>query len=253
MKNYRPMQHPLTHMHSLRCTRYPSLGAWLRHSTLAAALGFVAPRLARGADALTYKFQSWQEADNRIRVAAQYALAEKDLGTDMHLKVMGLIDSIAGATPTGELAQTPGAPVPLAHMEDLRRAWSVDLNRQFPRVGVSAGFAVSRESDYVSNGWSLNTVTDFNQKNTNLLLGYGHTSDTIMEPKLGWTVDRHKTGSDYIVGATQLLNPNTTLTVNLSYGTAQGYMSDPYKIVSTHRLDLDPGELTVEVDGPGAA
>lgn len=228
-------------MHLLRCSRFFPLGARLRCSTLAAALGFAAPRLAQAEDSLTYKFQSWQEADNRIRVAAQYALAEKDLGTDMHVKVMGLIDSIAGATPTGEIAPTPGAPVPLAHMEDLRRAWSVDFNRQFPRVGVSAGFAVSRESDYVSNGWSLNTVTDFNQKNTNLLVGYGHTSDTIMEPKLGWTTDRHKTGSDFIVGGTQLLDPNTTLTVNLSYGTATGYMSDPYKIVSTHRLDIDPG------------
>lgn len=228
-------------MHTTRSTRFTSLSAWLRHGALAASLGVATPRFARAEDALTYKFQSWQEADNRVRVAAQYALAEKDLGTDMHVKVMGLIDSIAGATPTGELAQTPGAPVPLAHMEDLRRAWSVDFNRQFKRVGVSAGYAVSRESDYVSNGWSLNTVTDFNQKNTNLLVGYGHTSDTIMEPKLGWTTDRFKKGSDYIVGVTQLLNPNTTLTANISYGTAVGYMSDPYKIVSTHRLDVDPG------------
>jgi hypothetical protein len=51
-------------------------------------------------------------------------------------------------------------------------------------VSVDLGYGVSRESDYVSDGWSLNTVTDFNQKNTNLLLGYGGTSDTIMEPKL---------------------------------------------------------------------
>ncbi len=228
-------------MHSPHRLRRFFLGPRLRYSSLAVALGLSTPRLARAEDALTYKFQSWQEGDNRIRVSAQYALAEKDLGTDMHVKVMGLIDSIAGATPTGELSQTPGAPVPLAHMEDLRRAWSLDFNRQFPRIGVSAGFAVSRESDYVSNGWSLNTVTDFNQKNTTLLVGYGHTTDTIMEPKLGWTTDRHKNGSDYIVGVTQLLDPNTTFTANISHGTAVGYMSDPYKIVSTHRLDIDPG------------
>jgi hypothetical protein len=218
-----------------------SLGNWLGHGTLAAALGVVAPRLARAEDSLAYKYQVWQEEDNRIRVDAQYALVEKNLGTDTHLKIMGLVDSIAGATPTGEKAQTPGAPVPLAHMEDLRHAWTVDLSRQFPRVSVAAGYAVSRESDYLSNGWSLNTITDFNQKNTNLLAGYGHTSDTIMEPKLGWTTDRYKTGNDYIIGLTQLLDPNTSFTVNLSHGTAEGYMSDPYKIVSTHLLDVDPG------------
>ncbi|MBI2518570.1 MAG: DUF3570 domain-containing protein [Opitutae bacterium] len=215
--------------------------AWLRRGSLAALWWFCAPRLARAEDTLTYKFQTWQEDNQRVRVDAHYAQIEKDLGTDMHVKVMGLIDSIAGATPTGEKAQTPGDPVPLAHMEDRRKAWSADLNRQFHRVGVSAGFAVSRESDYVSKGWSLNTVTDFNQKNTNLLLGYGRTDDTIMERKLGWTVDRFKDGNDYIIGVTQLIDPNTAVTANLSYGQSRGFMSDPYKIVSTHLLDADPG------------
>jgi len=224
-------------MHSFCRTGPLFHSGWLRRGVLLAILG----AMGRAEDALTYKFQSWQEADDRVRVSAQYAMLEKDLGTDMHVKVMGLIDSIAGATPTGERAQIPGESVPMAQMQDLRRAWTVDFNRQFSRVGLSAGYAVSRESDYVSHGWSLNTVTDFNQKNTNLLLGYGRTDDTIMEPKLGWTTDRNKSGNDYILGLTQLLNADTSLSINLSHGTAVGYMSDPYKIVSTHLLDLDPG------------
>jgi len=224
-------------MHSIRRIGPIASSRWLHRGALIVLLGAI----GRAEDVLTYKFQSWQEADNRVRVSAQYALAEKDLGPDMHLKLMGLIDSIAGATPTGEKSQTTVGDVPMAPMEDLRRAWTVDLSRQFHRVALSGGYAVSRESDYVSHGWSLNTVTDFNQKNTNLLIGYGRTDDTIMEPKLGWTVDRNKTGNDYIVGLTQLLDPNTSLAINLSHGTARGYMSDPYKIVSTHLLDLDPG------------
>ncbi len=213
----------------------------IRRGSLAAALWVSSPRAARAEDSLTYKFQSWQEDSSRVRVDSHYALAEKDLGPDMHFKLMGLIDSIAGATPTGEVAQTPGGMVPMAHMEDLRHAWSADLSRQFHRVSVSAGYAVSRESDYVSKGWSLNTVTDFNQKNTNLLLGYGRTDDTIMERKLGWTVDRYKTGNDFLVGLNQLLDANTSVSANVSYGKSHGFMSDPYKIVSTHLLALDPG------------
>ena len=40
-------------------------------------------------------------------------------------------------------------------------------------ANVALGFGNSRESDYVSNGYSINTLTDFNQKNTTLLLGWG--------------------------------------------------------------------------------
>jgi hypothetical protein len=212
----------------------------LRVSAVAVVLLLNQPRAARAEDSLTFKLQSWQEDDHRIRVDSQYAQAEKDLGTDTHLKVMGLIDAIAGATPTGE-KPAAGQPVPLVHMEDRRKAWNADLSHQLPRVNVDVGYGVSRESDYVSDGWSLNTVTDFNQKNTNLLLGYGGTADTIMERKLGWTKNRHKRGADFIGGITQLLDPNTSVTANVSYGLSNGYMSDPYRIVSTTLLNLDPG------------
>jgi len=214
----------------------------LRAGFTAGVLFLCQPRGVRAEDSLTVKAQSWQEDKERIRVDSQYAQIEKDLGTDTHLKVMGLLDSIAGATPTGEVQQQ-GDPkiVPKSHMEDRRKAWTADLSHQFPRVNVGVGYGVSRESDYVSDGWSLNTATDFNDKNTTLMLGYGGTKDTISEWKLNWSKQRHKEGSDFIAGITQLLNPNTSVTANVVYGTATGVMSDPYKIVSTTRLDLDPG------------
>lgn len=218
-----------------------SVGAALRSCGLTLIVGLCQPRIVRAEDSLTYKFQSWQEDHERIRVDSHYILAEKDLGADTHLKAMGLIDSITGATPTGELPANPNGKVPLAQMDDLRRAWSFDLSHQFKRINLAADYAVSRESDYVSNGWSLNALTDFNQKNTNLLLGYGRTDDTIKEPKLGWTIDRDKAGNDYIAGFTQLIDANTSGSVNLSYGRSSGFLSDPYKIVSTTKLDLDPG------------
>ncbi len=199
------------------------------------------PRDGRAEETLTFKAQSWQEDNSRIRVDSQYLKVEAALSTSTHFKAMGLIDSIAGATPTGEMPAGPDEPTPLATMADHRTAWDAELSHQFARVSLSAGFANSRESDYVSNGWSLNTVTDFNDKNTNLLLGYGRTDDLINEEKLGWTIKRPKTGNDFLLGVKQLLNPDTAVSLNLSYGRIRGYMSDPYKIVSTTRLDLDPG------------
>lgn len=206
---------------------------------LASFVSAFLPRLAHAKDSITVKAQSWQEDDKRIRVDSQYALLQADLTTEARLKVMGLIDTISGATPTGEKAATPATPLPLSKMEDKRRAWDANLSYQFPRINVSAGCGVSRESDYVSRGYSLNTLTDFNQKNTMLLAGWGHTDDRIMERF--WANDREKTGDDFILGVTQLLSPVFSVTANLSYGRAEGFLSDPYKIVSTTRLDLDPG------------
>jgi hypothetical protein len=212
----------------------------IRPALVALCLLLLQPRVARAEDSLTLKAQSWQEDKDRIKVDSQYALIEKDIGADTHVKVMGLIDTIAGATPTGE-KPAAGQPVPQVKMHERRKAWNFDVNHEFKRVSLGLGYGVSRESDYLSHGWSLNTVTNFNQKNTNLLLGYGGTNDRIMEPKLGWKDNRHKKGADFIVGVTQLLDPNTSVTANVSYGRSTGYMSDPYKIVSTTMLDLDPG------------
>lgn len=208
---------------------------------LTGLLLLLSPRKARAEDSVSYKYQVWQEEGGRIGIHSHYVNIEKALGPDMSFKMMALLDAIAGATPTGELPRTPGGPVPLAHMSDNRNAWDAELTREFKRISATVGYGISRESDYVSKGLSLNTVTNFNQKNTNLLLGYGRTDDRINEGKLGWTQNRYKTGNDYLLGVTQLLDPNTSLQANVSYGRSHGFESDPYKIVSTTMLDLDPG------------
>ena len=201
------------------------------------ALSLLAAR-GHAESSFTFKNQSWQEEDKRIRVDAQYALLDAELSPDARLKVMGLIDTISGATPTGEMAP-PGGELPTARMEDRRKAWNAEFAYQLPRVNVAVGHGVSREDDYVSHGYSLNTLTDFNQKNTLLRVGWGHTDDRLMEPF--WAEDREKTGDEFIVGVTQLLSPSFALTLNLSHGRFRGFLSDPYKIVSTTRLAQDPG------------
>jgi hypothetical protein len=214
---------------------------WIRAGCLTGILWLCQPRSARAEDSLNYKFSSYAEDNERIRVYSNYALALADLGPEMSLKVMGVTDSIAGATPTGALPQAPGDPVPTGYMKDFRRAVNLDFTRQINVVNVDLGYGISRESDYFSQGWSINTLTDFNQKNTRVLLGYAGTDDTIHEPKLGWTADRNKKGTDLIIGLTQLLDPNDTLTLNVSFGRLNGYLDDPYKIVSTTMLNIDPG------------
>ena len=205
---------------------------------LATLLGIVMPRAARAEGSVSYKYQDYREAAGRIAVQVQSALFDQDLGTAMHFSVTGVMDTIAGATPNGQPERTPGAGVPVFHMEELRKAWSLDFSRQFSAVKLSAGLANSREGDYVSNGASLNALVDFNTKNTTVLLGVAGTQDDVkvfyQKPH------RDKRSFDVIAGITQLLDPLTTVTANLSYGEATGYLGDPYKVVEKITEDF-PG------------
>ncbi len=201
---------------------------------------FLSARSGRAENAISYKYADYREENGRIAVKSQYGQVDQDLGTDMHLSLMGVIDSIAGATPNGQPPPSPGAPVPLTDMHDRRKAWSGTFSRQFSRVNVSVGYANSRESDYVSNGWSLNTLTDFNQKNTTLLLGAAGTDDDVKvlyQPE--WLKKR---GLDLIAGVTQLLDPATSVSVDVGYGRTTGYLADPYRVIQ-QVIQLGPGVL----------
>lgn len=212
---------------------------WGRPAFWVAVLWCLAPqRPARAEDSLTYKFQHWQEDNDRVRVDAHYAQAETTLSTETKLKLVGVIDSISGATPTGQPAAPGETQVPLSTLTDRREAWQVEATQPFPGVTVSAGLGRSKESDYISNVWSLNTLWDFNAKNTTLLLGYAQANDDITARFLA--APQTKQSDDAIVGLTQVLSPATVLTANLSYGRSDGYLSDPYKIIQ-QRTEVLPG------------
>jgi hypothetical protein len=209
-----------------------------RSLALSALLVLLAPRAARAENSVAFKYTDYREADDRIAVKTQGAYIEKDLGTEMHLKFEGVLDAITGATHTGQPAPAGTTQVPLSAIHDRRKAWNADFSRQFPGINVAVGFGNSRESDYVSNGWSLNTVTDFNQKNTTLLAGVAGTDDDVkVFFQRPWVKKR---SNDVILGVTQLLDRNTSLSVNVTWGRVTGFLADPYKLVQKN-TELIPG------------
>lgn len=213
---------------------YPTL----RVGLLAVTLASLAPHGARAEDSISYKYEDYREMGGRIAVRTQGAFIEKDLGTATKLKLEGILDSIAGATPNGQPARAGSDQVPLSNLTERRKAWSGELSHQFQRVNLALGVSNSRESDYVSTGWAVNTVTDFNQKNTTLLLGVAGTDDTI---KVFYqAAHAEKDTNDVIVGVTQLLNPQTSLTCNFTWGRQRGYLSDAYKLVQKN-VEIIPG------------
>ncbi|HTZ20699.1 MAG TPA: DUF3570 domain-containing protein [Opitutaceae bacterium] len=206
---------------------------------LMAALGLSQPRSpARAEDSIAYKYETYREADGRIKVETQSGSAEHAFGADTQLKLTGTIDAIAGATPTGEPAPPGSDQVAMTQMHDRRKAWSGDLLHQFPRIQVDVGLANSRESDYVSTGGSVNTLTDFNQKNTTLLLGLAGTDDGVKVFYEGIYVKKRT--DEAVVGVKQLLSPLTFVTFNLTYGRARGYLGDPYRVIQKS-IQIFPG------------
>lgn len=209
-----------------------------RALALSGALVSLLPRGARAEESVRYKYQDYRESAGRIAVEVHGATIEKDFGPALHLKLEGVIDAIAGATPNGQPAPAGSDQVPLSRLTERRKAWNAALSRQFARVNVAVGIANSRESDYVSDGWSLNTLTDFNQKNTTLLAGIAGTEDDI---RVFYQTERAgKRTRDVIVGVTQLLDPQAAVTFNLTWGRQRGYLSDPYKLVQKD-TEIVPG------------
>ncbi len=197
---------------------------------LAASLALCLARPpARAEDSVDYKFENYREEDGRITVQTQSGSADQDIGSYMHLRLTGTIDAVSGATPTG-LPAPPGTDqVNLTQIHTRRKAWSGDFSDQYRNINVDLGFAESREPDYVSDGWSINTLTDFNEKNTTLRAGVAGTYDRVevfFEPAY---LPKHT--HEAIVGITQLLDPHTFVTLNFTWGRATGYLAEPHKFV----------------------
>jgi hypothetical protein len=201
-------------------------------------LAWLGPRAVRAEDAVRYKYQDYHELGGRISVEVHSAAVEKDFGTDTHLRIEGVVDAIAGATPNGQPAPAGSDQVPLSDLSERRKAWNAVLSRQFRQVNVAIGAANSRESDYVSGGWSVNTLTDFNQKNTTVLLGVAGTDDKIKV--FHQTGREKKRTNDFIAGVTQLLDAQTSVAFNFTWGRQRGYLSDPYKLVQKS-IEIFPG------------
>jgi len=227
-------------------TRIARLKSLFLSQSLAAWLVFAAPRLLRADSTVRYKYEDYREAGGRMAIKTQTALLQQSFGPDTAVKVTGVIDAIAGATPNGQPAPAGSDQVVLTQMHDRRKAWTADASHQFSGFSLDLGIANSRESDYTSTGWSVNTATDFNQKNTELLAGVAGTDDDVKVAFQPNWAKKHT--QSLIVGVTQLLDPRSSLDLELSWGHADGFLSAGH--LPTLHLRREPARHPHHLDGP---
>jgi hypothetical protein len=145
---------------------------------------------------------------------------------------------------------------------------------------ISGGVHFSKEYDYLSLGLNGNIARDFNDKNTTLSAGFAYSHDTI-SPEGGRPIpyasmvvagtgngkrssrqddeddafdntehlttrqkgDGTKDTADLLFGVTQVINRRTIMQFNYSFSTNDGYMTDPFKMLSV----VNGGGLTQDL------
>lgn len=139
-------------------------------------------------------------------------------------------------------------------------AWNSPINREWT---YSTSLYGSNEYDYQSLGLSGTVSRYFNLKNTQLTLGISASSDSI-DPVGGKPValsrqplrdtdgfaeafaasrgesSDSKTLFDFLIGVNQVINKRTIMQFNYSVSSSDGYLTDPYKILSV--IDDSAGE-----------
>ena len=179
--------------------------------------------------------------------------------------------TFSGPSGAGHTYTTPAGQLPLdPTFKDQRVA--VNLGYGFPFLPggkLSLGGNASQEHDFGSVAGSLHYSLDLFQHNTTLAAGGNYESDTIDpvggaptplavvvmggaggEPGDGGGESEgggapagpveHKTVTDLVGGITQVLSPNTLVQLNYSISQAQGYQTDPYKILSVVGVNGEP-------------
>ena len=208
------------------------LGAVYLRSVLVSFLLLFLVGRSSGQKALRLKYQDWVEDDDRIRVRSWYANAETPLGENWSLDVLGLVDSISGATPNGMPPSTDSA-LWLARIEEERRAGIVTLSGKRDEYDFSFEFGLSDEPDYLSRSYAVRAYRGLAEDTLTLHAGFSFTDDDVDSdvpggPGLGWLSKRTP---EFILGVYRILDAKSKIAINLSYGRPEGYLSDPYKQV----------------------
>ena len=203
---------------------------------------------------------------DRVAVAKPVLAVSKEIDDDEFINVRAVLDVMTGASPNGaaptDTVQTFTSPsgettytadpnsTPLDDtFKDNRVALNVEWDTPLGsnRRGVF-GANYSNEHDYLSTGLSATFSQDINQRNTTLTLGFSMNND-IVSPEGGAPVqlttmpvfpalkaiddsNKDKKIKEALFGVTQIINRSTLMQLNYSRGESDGYLTDPYKILS---------------------
>jgi hypothetical protein len=207
----------------------------------------------------------YSESDGRVRDTSLNARARKEIREEKFLDLTLAIDSLTGASPSGaapagtvqtftnpsgnaQFSVAAGAQALDPSFLDSRTALGASWEMPIKRLSLlSVGMTLSDEYDYTHTGLNARLARDFNNRNTTLSFGLALANDSIdpvggspvpLAPMLGLGSAANKRAgeskdvTDFLFGVTQVLNRHTIVQLNYSLSQAEGYLTDPYKVLS---------------------
>ena len=205
------------------------------------------------------------EDGNRVQDLSFKSLSRRLFSDDRALTLGLTVDTLTGATPNGAIRQdgaqtftrpsgssaytVPAGDLPLDDtFKDTRVAISASWQQPaFEKGLVDVGFSASKEYDYLHTGVNAKYAHDFNQRNTTVSAGLAYAHDTIdpvggapipLTPMLDVDDLSNRLGDDtkdildVVIGVSQVINRNLVVQANYSYSQQDGYLNNPYKVLS---------------------
>ncbi len=203
----------------------------------------------------------YSEAD-RVTVHKIITNANVTLGDNNALSLEAVYDTITGATPSGAVKsvntvsvttpssggngfKTASGTPDLILFDDTRLGVNVGWTRKYSRTfKINYGASVSVERDYEAYGGSLTFDKETADRNLTFTAGIASSYDAVFQssgrtPQPMGNVDEavfydagKKRGYEGLLGISKTLNRRTVAQINYTIGSQEGYLTDPYKLIS---------------------
>ncbi|MEQ1739853.1 MAG: DUF3570 domain-containing protein [Methyloglobulus sp.] len=212
-----------------------------------------------------FQYGNYQEGDGRMGVDIFEGAFSVPIGKSMTANVNVIRDSISGASPiknqrdvNGNTVQVKSGASGVALSSECgksiceeRDAASAGLTYFFDEASLNLGGGFSRENDYTSRYFNTATSWDLNKKLTTLNFGASVAFDEV-EPtnfNLDCGDKCSKTSQQYLLGVSQVIDKDSLIQSNMTFGYHNGYLTDPYKKVQFYG-NFDYGGGFVAPTGP---
>ena len=199
---------------------------------------------------------------------------------DRSLSIGLTVDALTGATPNGAIRQdgpqsftrpsgngsytVPAGELPLDDtFRDTRIALTANWQQPAGAAGLlNLGLSASSEYDYLHTGLNARYAHDFNKRNTTVSAGVSFARDTIepvggapmpLTPMLDVGDTSNRLGNedkdvlDVVLGVSQVINRDLVIQANYSYSRQEGYLNNPYKVLSL--VDGETGDTLPRIPG----
>jgi Protein of unknown function (DUF3570) len=217
---------------------------------IAAGVGALAARDARGQSTADAQFLFYKESGGRTQVIDPVVLVRQDLGESYgHLGILLGYDSISGASPTGAYPSadvttsasghtTSAGNFPQSSYKDARKSASLSWDKRFGAHLPSIDVSYAKENDYVARGFGLSDAWTVLHGLGTIHFGVAFSRDLVQPVKnpitnpLGEGLSYPKSENGYSLGYTWILGERDLLDVSGSLMQLSGYLNDPYKVVT---------------------